>query len=139
MTIITLRVKTIAFAIRSIVLYNKQHDNLTKNDHFQALISTPYDRGFCPECDVFDSWYSSIKHLKTIRRYEWHWLTQLKSNRQVNLDKRGNQPVCELPISDKDSIVHLAVESASSVMSMDGVGRAIDTVYNERCWRNVKY
>ena len=38
---------------------------------------------------------------------KWGWLTQLKSNRQVNLDKRGNQPVCELPIAQKGSIVHL--------------------------------
>ena len=88
-------------------LYNKQHDNLTKNDHFQALIATAHERGFRPACVVFDSWYSSLKHLKTIRQYQWHWLTQLKSNRQVNLDKRGNQPVCELPISEKGTVVHL--------------------------------
>ena len=88
-------------------LYNKQHDGLTKNDHFQALISTAHERGFCPKYVVFDSWYSSLKNLKTIRQYQWHWLTQLKSNRQVNLDKRGNQPVCELPISEKGTIVHL--------------------------------
>ena len=88
-------------------LYNKQHDNLTKNDHFQALISTAHQRGFCPECVVFDSWYSSLKNLKTIRQHQWHWLTQLKSNRHVNLDKQGNQPVCELSISQKGTIVHL--------------------------------
>ena len=88
-------------------LYNKQHDNLTKNDHFQALISTAHQRGFCPECVVFDSWYSSLKNLKTIRQYQWHWLTQLKSNRHVNLDKQGNQPVCELSISQKGTIVYL--------------------------------
>ena len=88
-------------------LYNKQHDNLTKNDHFQALISTAHESGFCPKYVVFDSWYSRLKHLKAIRRCQWHWLTQLKSNRQVNLDRRGNQPVCELPISEKGTVVHL--------------------------------
>ena len=31
------------------------------------------------------------------------------------------------------------VESAGSSMSMDGVGRAIDNIYNERFWRSVKY
>lgn len=31
------------------------------------------------------------------------------------------------------------VEAAGSTMSMDGVGRAIDNVYNERFWRSVKY
>ena len=35
-------------------LYNKQHDGLSKNDHFQALIATADDRGVQPECVVFD-------------------------------------------------------------------------------------
>ena len=77
-------------------LYNKQQDNLTKNDHFQSLIAAADERGFRPECVVFDSWYSSLKNLKTIGKYQWHWLTQLKSNRQVNLDRQGNQPVSQL-------------------------------------------
>ena len=88
-------------------LYNKDHDGLTKNDHFHALIATAHDRGFAPECVVFDSWYSSLKNLKTIQKYQWHWLTQLKSNRQVNLDRQGNQPISQLPISNKGTIVHL--------------------------------
>ena len=88
-------------------LYNKDADGLSKNDHFQSLISTAHQRGFTPQCVVFDSWYSSLKNLKTIRQYHWHWLTQLKSNRHVNLDKQGNRPIRELPISDKGTIVHL--------------------------------
>lgn len=88
-------------------LYNKDTDGLSKNDHFQALIATSRQRGFTPECIVFDSWYSSLKNLKTIRRYQWHWLTQLKSNRHVNLDKQGNRPIKELPISQTGTIVHL--------------------------------
>ena len=88
-------------------LYNKDHDGLTKNDHFQALIATADDRGFQPECVVFDSWYSSLKNLKTIRQHQWQWLTQLKSNRQVNLNRPGNQPVSQLPIGNKGTIVHL--------------------------------
>ena len=88
-------------------LYNRDHDGLTKNDHFQALIATANKRGFQPACVVFDSWYSSLKNLKTIQKYQWHWLTQLKSNRQVNLNGQGNQPVNQLPISNKGTIVHL--------------------------------
>ncbi len=77
-------------------LYNKQQDNLTKNDHFQALIVVAYQKGFAPACVVFDSWYSSLKNLKTIRRYQWYWLTELKSNRHLNLDRQGTQPVSQL-------------------------------------------
>ena len=88
-------------------LYNKDHDGLTKSDHFQALIATANDRGFAPECVGLDSWYSSLKNLKTIRQYQWHGLTRLKSNRQGNLDRQGNQPVSQLPISNEGTIVHL--------------------------------
>ena len=88
-------------------IYNKETDGLSKNEHFQSLIATAHQRGFTPECVVFDSWYSSLKNLKTIRQYQWHWLTQLKSNRHVNLDKQGNRPIKELPISQTGTIVHL--------------------------------
>ena len=88
-------------------LYNKQHDGLSKNDHFQSLIATAHQRGFTPTCVVFDSWYSSLKNLKTIRQYHWHWLTQLKSNRHVNLDRQTNRPIRELPIAETGTIVHL--------------------------------
>ena len=47
-------------------LYNKQHDN---PDSIGTLISTAHQRGFTPQCVVFDSWYSSLKNLKTIRQY----------------------------------------------------------------------
>ena len=50
-------------------LYNHQDDNFTKNDHFQSLIATAHQRGFRPECVVFDSWYSSLKNLKTLEVY----------------------------------------------------------------------
>lgn len=88
-------------------LYDKSADGLSKNDHFQSLITTAHQRGLTPEVVVFDSWYSSLKNLKMIRQYQWHWITQLKSNRQVNLDKQGYQPIRELPISEKGTIVHL--------------------------------
>ena len=81
-------------------LYNKQHDG---DDHFQALIATAHQRGFTPECVVFDSWYSSLKISKRFDSIK----IQLKSNRHVNLDKQGNRPIRELPISATGTIVHL--------------------------------
>ena len=33
---------------------------------------------------LFDSWYAATKILKHVRRLGWHWVTRLKSNRQVN-------------------------------------------------------
>lgn len=42
-------------------LYDKEHDGLSKNDHFQAMLATAKQRGFEPECVIFDSWYNNIQ------------------------------------------------------------------------------
>ena len=43
-------------------LYDKASDGLSKNAHFRALVQAAAERGFTPECVVFDSWYSSRDH-----------------------------------------------------------------------------
>lgn len=55
-----LNLSTSLFA--QLILYNKQHDNLTKNDHFQTLIATAHKRGNSPACVVIDRWYSKLKN-----------------------------------------------------------------------------
>ena len=88
-------------------IYAKEHDNLTKNDHFQSMLNQAKVHGFTPSCVVFDSWYSSLENLKIIRSYGWIWLTRLKSNRLVNPDKTGNVPISKVNISPKGTVVHL--------------------------------
>lgn len=88
-------------------LYDKETDGATKNDHFRQMLATARERGFQPQCVLFDSWYSSLENLKTIRDYGWRWLTQLKSNRLVNPDGRGNRAVSEVEISEQGTVVHL--------------------------------
>jgi hypothetical protein len=88
-------------------LYDKPTDGATKNDHFRQMLATAQERGFQPECVLFDSWYSSLENLKTVRGYGWRWLTQLKSNRLVNPDGRGNRPVSQVEISEQGTVVHL--------------------------------
>lgn len=88
-------------------LYNKAEDGLSKNDHFQHMIEQADERGFEPELVVFDSWYSGLKNLKLLRELEWHWLTQLKSNRQVSIDRTGNRAIKEIFIPMQGRIVHL--------------------------------
>ena len=39
-------------------VYDKA-DGLTKNDHFLALLQMAKQRGFQPECVLFDSWYAT--------------------------------------------------------------------------------
>ena len=88
-------------------LYDKAKDRLTKNDHFRALLRAAHDRGFAPEAVTFDSWYSSLENLKAIRGYGWRWLTRLKANRNVNLDRQGLGPVSRTAIASSGTVVHL--------------------------------
>ena len=74
-------------------LYDKAHDQLSKNDHFQAMLRTAATRGFQPQWVGFDSWYASLPNLKLVRELGWQWLTQLKANRLVDVAHTGNQAV----------------------------------------------
>lgn len=88
-------------------LYNKAQDGLTKNDHFQHMVQQAAERGFQPELTVFDSWYSGLPNLKLLRGLKWHWLTQLKSNREVSIDRSGNRAIREILIPVQGGRVHL--------------------------------
>lgn len=88
-------------------LYDKPVDGVTKNEHFRAMLQSAKERGFRPRLVAFDSWYSSLENLKTVRSFEWHWLTRLKSNRQVDLDRSGNRAPSECDLSADGSVVHL--------------------------------
>ena len=88
-------------------LYHKAQDGLSKNDHFVQMIRQAKQRGFAPELVAFDSWYASLENLKLVRQCGWHWLTQLKSNRLVSLDRSGNRPVRDIFIPAHGALVHL--------------------------------
>lgn len=88
-------------------LYNKAEDGLSKNDHFQQMIEQAKQRGFEPELVAFDSWYSGLPNLKLLRSFKWDWLTQLKGNREVSLDRSGNHPIGEIYIPMHGCQVHL--------------------------------
>jgi len=88
-------------------LYDKAGDGLSKNDHAQAMLTTAHARGFQPACVVFDSWYGSLDNLKLIRDLGWIWLTQLKANRHVNPEGKGQVPVALLPAVPGGQSVHL--------------------------------
>lgn len=88
-------------------LYEKSSDGATKNDHFRSMLMKAKQRGFQPDCVVFDGWYSSLENLKTIRSHSWLWLTRLKRNRLVNPDGTGNRPLEQLDLAATGTIVHL--------------------------------
>lgn len=100
-------------------LYDKPVDGVTKNAHFRALLQSAKDRGFCPRFVAFDSWYSSLENLKTVRGFGWHWLTRLKSNRQVNPDGSGNRALRACAIAEDGTVVHLKGYGMIQVFRID--------------------
>jgi putative transposase len=134
-------------------IYDKPHDQLTKNDHFQAMLETAAQRGFQPELVAFDSWYSGLDNLKQVRRLGWHWLTQLKSNRQVDPDRSGNRAVSEILIARQGSVVHLKGYGFIKVFKIAAPNGGMEywatddlemTIWQlaqqaEKCWRIEEY
>jgi hypothetical protein len=79
----------------------------TKNEHFVEMLQSAKERGFAPSMVCFDGWYSSLENLKAVRSYDWHFLTRLKHNRQVNPEGSGNVAVDTLEIPEGGLRVHL--------------------------------
>jgi len=55
---------------------------------------------------AFDSWHGSLANLKRVRACGWRWLTQLKANRLVDPNRKGNRPLASLEISPSGTLVH---------------------------------
>jgi len=79
-------------------IYDKA-DAGTKNDHFADTIRAASARRFKPRCVVFDGWYSSPENLKSVRNCGWAWLTRLRSNRRVDLDRQGTRAPSETAVA----------------------------------------
>jgi hypothetical protein len=61
------RTYTVAITQLYFRVYDRPHDHLSKNDHFQAMPTTAAERGFQPSLVGFDSWYASLKNLTRAR------------------------------------------------------------------------
>jgi hypothetical protein len=88
-------------------VYDKPMGGHTKNGSFRDMLLRAGERGFKPGCVLFDSWYSSLGNLKTLRGLGWRWLTRLKANRLVDPDRSGYRQVSELAIPPEGREVHL--------------------------------
>ena len=113
-------------------IFDKDTDGRTKNDHFSELVMKAHERGFNPSMVCFDSWYSALDNLKLIRGLGWHFLTRLKSNRQVNPEGKGLRAVSEIEIDEAGTIVWLKGFGQIKVF------RLIDTNGNAQHWATNK-
>jgi putative transposase len=84
-------------------------------------------RGFEPRCVAFDSGYASLENLKAVRTHGWTFLTQLKINRKVDLDRQGYRAVAEVALTAGGTIVHL--EGFGSIRVFKVVSRDGDIEY----------
>ncbi len=76
---------------------------------------------------AFDSCYSGLENLKAVRAYGWTFLTQLKVNRKVDLDRQRYRAVAETAIAPVGTIVHL--EGFGSIRVFEVVSRDGDIEY----------
>jgi len=71
-------------------LYAPQQDGKTKNEHArEMIISAKTDKAIKAKTVLMDSYYASVDNLKLIARMGLFFVTQLKSNRCINLTKEG--------------------------------------------------
>jgi len=85
-------------------IWNPPEDGKTKNDHFQDMLSSTKARSLHPEMVVADSWYSSLKNLKSVRSHGWDWVMGLRSNRLVG---KPHQQLRELTIPAEGLVTYL--------------------------------
>lgn len=84
-------------------IYNKDCDGKTKNTHLCDMLKSAKARGIKPDAVVMDSWYASLKNLKTIRSLGWNWVCGVRKNRIVNRGER----IDTLDIPDEGREIHL--------------------------------
>jgi putative transposase len=83
-------------------VYQKENDDKTKNDHFQEMLIRAQQRGFAPLYGLMDCWYASIANLKLItRKLGWHFICNLKANRQVSVSQGSYMAIADLGLADK--------------------------------------
>ncbi len=82
-------------------IYQKDIDEKDKNDLFLEMLKRAVNRGFSPLYILMDSWYSSVKNLKFIRKQDWHFICNLKSNRKVSIAKGTYVSIQDLKLANK--------------------------------------
>jgi len=91
-------------------IYDKDGDNLSKNEHFRTMLQTAALRGFQPYFVLFDSWHSGIENLKFIDKPGWRWFSRIKKNRML---LRTKTTTAILRYDDNSGVSEVQVRSAT--------------------------
>lgn len=87
-------------------VYDIRRDGKTKNQHCHDMLESAYQRGFKQATVLMDSAYSDLGTLKQIRRYEWTFVTGMKSNRIVSFRPHEYHHISEIA-TEAGIICHL--------------------------------
>ena len=69
-------------------VYDPEADGKSINDHFQEMLRQSFEeKGIRAQTILFDSWYAGSENLKYIHSVDKFFVTTLKENRLVSLDK----------------------------------------------------
>jgi hypothetical protein len=109
-------------------VYRKENDDLTKNDHFRNMLDKAEKRGFSPLYVLMDSWYSGLPNLKHIRKKNWHFICNLKSNRQVSAEKGTYLAIKDLNLANKQ-VKKIWLKGFGSVLVCKLVAKNNDITY----------
>lgn len=96
-------------------VYAPDHDGKGKNDHFRDMLAKASKRGFTPHYVLMDSWYGGLGNLKAIRKYAWHWITNLKRNRLVSVTRGTHVAISDLDL-DKGTVKHVWLKGYGEVV-----------------------
>ena len=88
-------------------VYHPAGDAKTKNDHFRDMVRAARARGLAPRCVLFDGWYASLDNPKLVRDAGWAFLTRLKGNRLVRVDRGDAAGVAGQAIAAGGTVVWL--------------------------------
>jgi len=84
------------------------------------MVQQAVERGFAAELVAFDSLYSGFPGLMQLRGLKWEWLTQLKSDREVSIDRTGNssnREICRRRRSGSGYVGNILLLSISKVQA----------------------
>lgn len=109
-------------------VYDKPAGGQTKNAHVRPMLAVAKRRGLSPTTVLFDGWYASVEHLKRLRTLRWSFLTRVKANRLVTLERSsGALPIAQVAIPTEGRVVHLRGYGFVKVFRL--VAQAGDTEY----------
>jgi len=109
-------------------IYHPDSDGKDKNDHFQDMLKKAVQRGFSPQYILMDSWYGSVKNFKMIRKQNWQFISNLKSNRKVSVTKGEYVSIQDLPLAKKQ-VRQVWLKEFGSVLVCQLVARNGDMTY----------